>query len=238
MKIAVCADDGEVLFTGASTLDGEDDERESATPPRPSGVYPLVADEELLEDVDAEWTKLVRRASRQAPLPPVFRILVALGFDAQSESALDWALAVGDACGAHIDVLHAWTPARTPDSIFSETLEGMKLIERIVTAELEHPAAVSCVIGRGEPAEAILEVLAMERYDLVIVGCGGDHCGEGVTATVAAESPCEVVVVCPHGWHGHVNKVQPLARTLPTLPAPPFDDVDRPLSSAGSAGRA
>jgi universal stress protein A len=157
------------------------------------------------------------------------RILVPVDFSPCSDAALDYALAVADACGAEVEVLHVWSPRerRTPipgsrdesaeeegptSEIFAETAEGLAMEQRLSAAEWAHPARVSGRLEFGEePSTVILAILERERFDLVIMGREGEghrHAprdpAQGpasghVAATVAKTAPCKVVTRPPPG---------------------------------------
>jgi hypothetical protein len=51
---------------------------------------------------------------------------------------------------------------------------------------------------------------------------------------VAAAAPCEVVIVCPHGWHGTVGNDGRRARMLETLPDLRACEAEQGVSFAGA----
>jgi universal stress protein A len=139
-------------------------------------------------------------------MPAIDRILVPIDFSPCSDAALDWALAIADASGAEVEVLHVWSPRRRcsgQNAIFAETAEGVALEQRLSAAERAHAARVSGRLEFGEEAAAvILEILRRESFDLVVVGRhGGGACpfGGHVATRLATVAPCKVVRLRPSG---------------------------------------
>lgn len=135
------------------------------------------------------------------------RILVPVDFSPSSDAALEFALAMADACGAEVEVLHVWRPTPPPppahgSAIFAETPQGLALEQRLSAAESEHLARVCGRLEFGEEASAvILRILERERFDLVVMGREGE--GEGcraeqvghVAASVSRTAQCRVLVL-------------------------------------------
>jgi nucleotide-binding universal stress UspA family protein len=122
------------------------------------------------------------------------KILVPVDFTPQSDAALDYALAMADACGAEVEVLHVWRPGAapaTPSPIFAETPAGLAMERRLSAAETAHPARVCGRLEFGEePSAVILAILQRERFDLVVMGLDGH-----VSSLVTQTAPCRVVTL-------------------------------------------
>lgn len=119
------------------------------------------------------------------------RILVPVDFTPCSDAALDYALAVADACGAEVHVLYVWRPRDR--TIFAETPQGVAMEQRLSAAEYDHAARVSGRLEFGEePSRVILEILSRESFDLVVMG---RHARGRVAGSVASSAPCTVVTM-------------------------------------------
>src|SRR5689334_18038645 len=114
----------------------------------------------------------VRDAIDPKDRPSIERILVPVDFSPSSDAALDYALAVADATGAEVELLHVWTPStpNAPRSIFADTPEGAALERRLSAAESSRARRVSGRLEVGEPSSVILSILEQERFDLVVMG--------------------------------------------------------------------
>lgn len=122
------------------------------------------------------------------------KILVPVDFTPASDAALDYALAMANACGAEVEVLHVWSPSVPPaaDSrIFADTPQGVAMERRLSAAETRHPARVCGRLEFGaEPSNVILEILEREQFDLCVMGRGGH-----VSSLVRRTAPCRVVAL-------------------------------------------
>jgi nucleotide-binding universal stress UspA family protein len=131
----------------------------------------------------------------------IAKILVPIDFSPCADAALDYALAIADACGAEVEVLHVWSPNEQRSRIFAETPEGHALEARLSAAELEHLARVCGRLEFGEDASSvILDILERERFDLVVMGREGtSHAPESghVATSVARSTRCRVVTMPP-----------------------------------------
>ena len=127
------------------------------------------------------------------------RILVPVDFSPSSDAALEFALAMADACGAEVEVLHVWRPS----SIFAETPEGIAMQTRLSAAESGHAARVCGRLEFGEePSSVILSILDREGFDLVVMGREGEGHRDisarpvgHVAAQVARTTRCRVVML-------------------------------------------
>lgn len=122
------------------------------------------------------------------------KILVPVDFSPASNAALDYALAVADACGAEVEILHVWRPRAR---VFADTPEGQAMQECLISAENNHSAPLSGRLEFGrDPSRVILDILARESFDLVVMGTDGrDEAdgGERLPARVAKTARCKVM---------------------------------------------
>lgn len=123
------------------------------------------------------------------------KILVPVDFTPASDAALAYALAMADAHGAEVELLHVWQPSSLRESvahIFAESPEGVAMERRLSAAETTGRLARVC--GRlefgGEPSEVILAILEREPFDLVVMG----H-DEQVSSRVTRTARCKVVTL-------------------------------------------
>ena len=127
------------------------------------------------------------------------KILVPVDFSPSSDAALEFALAMADAIGAEVEVLHVWRPS----SIFADTPEGIAMEMRLSAAENGHAARVCGRLEFGEePSSVILSILDQESFDLVVMGREGEgRRGAStppvghVAAQVARTTKCRVVML-------------------------------------------
>jgi len=140
----------------------------------------------------------------------VNKILVPVDFSECSRAALRHAVFFGNGLGAsEIDVLHVWqapavlvleTKLKTTEGR-EETLAeivkskiGQSMKDFLAEVESGGSFAVHGRLETGEPRQAILEVAALEGYDLIVMGARGE------TATPTLGSTVQEVVrsaTCP-----------------------------------------
>ena len=124
----------------------------------------------------------------------IVKILVPVDFSPASDAALEYALAMADACGAEVEILHVWRPH---EGFFADTPQGRAMQLCLTAAESDHPARLSGRLELGcDPSHVILDILARESFDLVVMGTDGrDEAdgGERVPARVARAARCKVM---------------------------------------------
>lgn len=121
----------------------------------------------------------------------ITKILVPVAFTPASEAALDFALAVADACGAEVEILHVW---RSDGGLFADTPAGVAMERTLSEAETQHPTRVcgrlEFLHDEEDASSVILAVLESDEFDLVVIG----REGEGHVATsIETSAPCRVV---------------------------------------------
>jgi nucleotide-binding universal stress UspA family protein len=118
----------------------------------------------------------------------IARILVPVDFSARSRPAVEYAIALAQPHGAHVDALHVWEPPRFAGrgikvAIPGETRESltdyfhgqatkamMSFIEEIVPpSNVTLEGQLEC----GRAASSILEVAEKGDYDLLVVATSG-----------------------------------------------------------------
>ena len=144
------------------------------------------------------------------------RIVVGVDGSPESRRALRWAAQEAKLHGAHLRVIHAYTPPHlgiAEQEIATDTLvliqrEARDLVENEVDEldEMKEGLEVSYAALEGKPAQILLD--AAEHADLLVVGSRGRG-GFGalllgsVSAQCAHHATCPVVIVSPENrQHG------------------------------------
>jgi nucleotide-binding universal stress UspA family protein len=108
------------------------------------------------------------------------RILVPTDFSEHSDNALSYALAIANAFGSELTLLHLYKVYSTSGmfvSIESYMKEdaAAQMLERVrkIEARLEGEARIVTKIGRGEAVNMIAEIAEKSDHDLIIMGTKG-----------------------------------------------------------------
>lgn len=151
----------------------------------------------------------------------ISRVLVGVGFDDASVSALGVAGALAQAWNAEITVFHAAT-LEVPAYFTAAQMEGLEAeraqsraqtSERLRALVRNHASSVNVVVGDGPPQDGLLRMA--EDFDLIVVGTARRHGPQrwwlgSVAEAVVRRSPCPVLVV-PSGASS------PHARSAPVI---------------------
>lgn len=139
------------------------------------------------------------------------RLCYATDFSPLAQAAWPWALAVAEASGAEVDLVHV-TPPPSPD--FPAGLVGRmaRLLHEQGQAEAEDfvrgcplpEARVHVLIERGAPSEQVLAVARSRAADLIVMGTHGwsplrRWMLGAVAHHVIQAAPCPVLTVGPRG---------------------------------------
>jgi len=170
---------------------------------------------------------VVDRVTRTAPCPvvtvrvgraapgsrPLARLCYATDFSPTARAAWPYAVALAEAAGATVDLLHV-TPQPVPDRLLS--LEALGRMARLLREQGEAQAAeflADCPLARervhaaivsGDPAEQILHWVEARSTDLVVMGTHGwSGLVRWMLGSVAHHviqlAPCPVLTVGPQG---------------------------------------
>jgi nucleotide-binding universal stress UspA family protein len=128
------------------------------------------------------------------------RVLVPVDFSARSANALQYAVALGSAHGAELDVLHVWhSDLSTPVTVAKERAKSA-LREFVSGLDLRGDVLVRRRTDHGDPYLTILRLAQVSGYDLIVVA--GPDPGRADTDSAACDllgaAPCAVLFVPPH----------------------------------------
>lgn len=143
--------------------------------------------------------------------PKLKRLLVPVDFSDCSMRALDYALALGEACQARLILLHVVEPAAYPQSALAlvpsleetnQTLleAGRERLAALCRKRLGHRMQTETLVRMGHPHSEIPDTAKAMGADLLIVGARGHtglkHALLGSTAErVVRQAPCPVLTV-------------------------------------------
>lgn len=156
---------------------------------------------------------LARGVARRAPAPAVERVAVATDLYAASRAAAERALAIAQAEGAEISVVHAidrepfvaiaaghgfHVPGLAPVGSPRELEAAMRALLSAFNEQATGAVARE-VVAFGKPAEAIRRYATQERVDLLVAGAQGSLRGSGrvvgsVGHALAERAPCSVLL--------------------------------------------
>ena len=128
------------------------------------------------------------------------RVLVPVDFSPRSANALQYAVALGSAYGAELDVLHVWhSDLSTPVTVAKERAKSA-LRDFVASLGLRGDVLVRRRTDHGDPYLTILRLAQVSGYDLIVVA--GPEPGRADTDSVACgllgAAPGPVLFVPPH----------------------------------------
>jgi nucleotide-binding universal stress UspA family protein len=112
---------------------------------------------------------------------PFNRILCPVDLSPSSAPIVEHALAVAEAPGARVHVLHAVEPlllqaatiAGEEAALRSEIDESLQRLVREALRRADHPPTIETSIAEGAPEAAILDLTQRETWDLIVMGLHG-----------------------------------------------------------------
>ena len=143
----------------------------------------------------------------------ITRILVPVDFSASSDRSVAYAIQLADRFGAAVELLHviedpnratAWASEAfvppLPDVLHELTATTRRRLSEMQQTVADKGVTATTVITQGAPAAGILDHLANNRFDLVVMGTHGrtglSHVLLGSVAEhVVRKSPCPVLTV-------------------------------------------
>ena len=148
-------------------------------------------------------------------MTPIKKLLCPVDCSESSKVALEYGLFIAKHFGAKAHVLHAWHVSMhvRPDLSVWVEAGGQQPIHEVVEAEARSEterflstldpatrATIDVHLVQAEPAKAIIETAAREKFDLIVMGTHGRsglaHLALGsVAERVVRHSPCPVLTV-------------------------------------------
>ena len=148
-------------------------------------------------------------------MTPIKKVLCPVDCSDSSKIALDYGLFIAKHFGAKAHVLHAWHVSMhvRPDLTVWVEAQGQQPIHDVIEAEARAQtesflatldpatrAALEVHLVQAEPAKAITETAAREKFDLIVMGTHGRsglaHLVLGsVAERVVRHAPCPVLTV-------------------------------------------
>jgi nucleotide-binding universal stress UspA family protein len=149
-----------------------------------------------------------------ARMPSPNRILLATDLSARCDRALDRAAQLARQWRLPLLVVHAapqatgelW-PAADDAPSWRQQPDRAAIVERQIRRDLgEQIGELTIRVDEGDPAEVILEAIARDGSDLVVLGAAGGGLLANTTEQLVRKSPASVLVVRnrPHGAYRHI----------------------------------
>ncbi len=140
------------------------------------------------------------RQHQPGQVTPIARILIPTDFSPCSLHALRYAEELARRFGAELTLLHVGDALSDSDLPGAGELSGRREIDRALDLLRERDYRVRGVLRRGNPADEIVQAVAAERADLIVMGTHGrtglKHVFMGsVAEEVVRKALCPVLTV-------------------------------------------
>ncbi len=147
----------------------------------------------------------IKHSPSEPPREGRFReILYATDFSAEAPAAVPYALSLAQEHQAHLTLLHVVQEASGPDFVRPDEVEAsaVQQMRDLVPEVAELWYEPHSAVGKGEPAEAILEAAIESKSDLIVLGVrkpGGIPGGTSASLGRGTQGDCACHLPGSHG---------------------------------------